>query len=88
MKFKQEKIADFLAVFQAAKPKIEAFPGCQKVDLVNDINDPCILMTISVWNNPDALEDYRNSTLFKTTWAATKIHFSEKAEAWSVDIIA
>lgn len=88
MKFKQENLADFLKVFQSAKPKIEAFPGCHRVTLVNDLNDPCILMTISEWENPVALENYRNSALFKSTWASTKIHFSDKPEAWSVEPIA
>lgn len=87
MTFKEETLDDFIAIFEASKPKIEAFPGCAKVDLVQDINDARILMTLSVWDNPQALESYRNSTLFKETWAKTKVLFDARPEAWSVEKI-
>ena len=87
MTFHLEQIPTFLKVFEAAKPKIEAVEGCHKVDLVQDISNENILMTISEWDGPEALEGYRHSDLFKSTWAKTKIHFSAKPEAWSVEKI-
>jgi len=87
MTFKTELINDFIAVFENAKPKIEAFPGCSKVDLIQDINDPRIIMTHSIWDGPEALEEYRHSELFKSTWAKTKILFDDKPQAWSVEKI-
>ncbi|MEX2595753.1 MAG: antibiotic biosynthesis monooxygenase family protein [Salibacteraceae bacterium] len=87
MNFYADKVTEFLPVFEAAKPKIEAFEGCHNVTLVQDQNDPSLLMTISEWDDPEALERYRNSDLFKATWAKTKTHFSEKPQAWSVDKI-
>ncbi|MFZ0490789.1 MAG: antibiotic biosynthesis monooxygenase, partial [Salegentibacter sp.] len=32
-----------------------------------------------------ALENYRNSELFKEVWAKTKVFFNDRPEAWSVD---
>lgn len=87
MTFHPERIPAFLEVFEEAKPKIEAFNGCHKVDLVQDIKEEGILMTLSEWDGPEALEAYRHSDLFKSTWAKTKIHFSAKPEAWSVEKI-
>ena len=84
MTFQSERIPDFLKIFEEAKPKIEAMAGCHGVELVRVIDQPEVLMTISEWDGPDALEGYRNSELFKSTWAKTKIHFSDRPEAWSV----
>jgi quinol monooxygenase YgiN len=88
MTFKTEKIDEFIAVFENAKPKIEAFPGCTKVDLIQDINDPRIIMTQSIWDGPEALEAYRKSELFNSTWAKTKVLFDDKPQAWSVEKIS
>lgn len=88
MHFQTDRISEFLAVFEDAKPKIEAIAGCHKVNLVQSLADEGTLMTISEWDGPDALEAYRQSELFKSTWAKTKIHFSDRPQAWSVDIIA
>jgi len=87
MTFKKELLEEFLHIFEISKPKIEAFPGCLKVDLVQDIKEPCTLMTHSIWEGPEALEAYRNSELFKATWAKTKVLFDGKPEAWSVEKI-
>ncbi len=87
MTFKEELLEEFLRIFEVSKPKIEAFPGCSKVELVQDLNAPCTLMTHSIWEGPEALEAYRNSDLFKATWAKTKVLFDDRPEAWSVEKI-
>ena len=51
------------------------------LELLQDANDLCCYSTYSHWADDQALEDYRNSELFKSTWAATKIHFDRKPEA-------
>ena len=87
MTFKTEMIDQFIEVFEGAKPKIEALPGCSKVDLIQEINDPRIIKTQSIWESPEALEEYRHSELFKSTWAKTKILFDDKPQAWSLEKI-
>ena len=42
------------------------------------------MFTISHWDSEAALELYRQSELFKFTWAKTKPLFEEKAQAWSL----
>jgi quinol monooxygenase YgiN len=73
----------FEKIFAESAPKIRAFNGCSHVHLLNDINDNCRYFTYSHWENETALEDYRNSELFKTTWAKTKPLFDAPPEAWS-----
>lgn len=87
MSFIPERIPAFRELFKTVKHKIEGVEGCQKVDLVQSSDDESTLMTISHWTGPEALEAYRQSDLFKSTWAKTKIHFNDKPEAWSVNII-
>ena len=87
MTFKIEMIDQFIEVFKGVKSKIEALPGCSKVDLIQEISDPRIIMTQSIWESPEALEAYRHSELFIRTWAKTKILFDDKPQAWSLEKI-
>lgn len=84
MTFEKGKEKDFLKIFDEIENKIAEFPGCQKLELLNDVNHPQIFFTYSIWDNESSLEKYRFSELFKSTWARTKVLFSKKAEAWSV----
>ncbi len=83
--FQEDKIADFLAFFDTIKHKVNEFPGCQGMKLLQDLNNPCIVMTYSHWEDAAALEKYRTSETFGTIWPKIKPWFSEKPEAWSVD---
>ncbi len=85
MEFEEDKIEDFKALFALAAPKIKASEGCHFVELYQDKTKPNIFFTYSQWNDADALENYRHSDFFKTTWKNTKQLFSNKPEAWSVD---
>ena len=88
MEFKTDKIANFRDLFEKAAPQIKAFEGCHFVELYQDKNYPHIFFTYSHWKNSEALENYRMSDFFKTTWANTKVLFSNKPEAWSVDKVS
>lgn len=85
MSFKPESIADFLAMFDEKKELIRGFEGCEFLELYQDKNNSGIFFTYSHWKNEQHLENYRNSSLFKETWAQTKTYFNDKPEAWSVD---
>lgn len=82
--FQEEKTNDFLKVFEESKNKIRAVEGCQHMELLQSIDEENVFFTYSYWNNSEALENYRNSPLFKETWKQTKVLFSKRAEAWSV----
>ena len=88
MGFKQEHINTFLNHFETNKKNIRAFKGCSFLELYRDTNDPTVFFTYSYWDSEAALEQYRQSVLFKTVWAGTKPLFNTKPEAWSVDKIA
>lgn len=85
MTFKDEEIENFLNLFNSVKEQIRAFDGCNKLELLQDINTPTIIMTYSHWESETHLEKYRQSELFITTWRNTKVLFKEKAQAWSVE---
>ncbi|MGB0403446.1 MAG: putative quinol monooxygenase [Salibacteraceae bacterium] len=76
---------EFESIFHATKIKIRNQPGCQHLELLKDINQPNIYMTYSYWNEPQDLENYRKSELFKAVWQDTKALFAGKPEAWSVN---
>ncbi|MCW5922952.1 MAG: antibiotic biosynthesis monooxygenase [Saprospiraceae bacterium] len=88
MTFREEAVEVFLRdVFEHSKNRIRAFPGCLHMELLRQTNAPNVLFTLSIWEDEAALETYRQSDLFQTTWAKTKILFAEKAEAWSVEVV-
>ena len=85
MTFRPEAVPDFLALFERTAPRIRAAPGCHRLDLWRDAADPARFATHSLWTDAAALDAYRASSLFRTTWAATKPLFAEPATATSYD---
>lgn len=85
MTFSPDGIQEFLQLFNESKQLIRHFEGCSQLDLLNDQNDPSIFFTYSVWDTEEHLNKYRNSELFLSVWNRTKMLFSAKAEAWSVN---
>ena len=86
MTFQPELVPTFLEVFESSKQKIRAREGCQHLELLQDKNTPNILFTFSYWTSENDLNSYRGSELFETTWAKTKILFSDKPQAWSLEV--
>ena len=81
MHFRPEACDRFVEVFLQSAPSIRARAGCLYLELLQDANDPCCFSTYSHWESEEALEDYRKSDLFISTWAATKVLFDEKPQA-------
>ncbi|SHG35772.1 putative quinol monooxygenase [Flagellimonas flava] len=82
--FKPENIPSFERLFETSQPGILAFKGCRLVEGYQDVKNPCVFFTYSHWKEENDLENYRNSDFFKEVWSKTKLLFSEKPEAWSV----
>jgi (4S)-4-hydroxy-5-phosphonooxypentane-2,3-dione isomerase len=85
MTFIAGKEDDFLAVFERSKDKIRNFKGCSFLELLRDKDNPQVFFTHSHWVSAENLNNYRNSELFISTWADTKILFAAKPEAWSLE---
>jgi hypothetical protein len=86
--FREEAVDTFLQeVFEPSKSRIRAFPGCRHMELLRHIQQPNVMFTLSHWDDEAALDAYRQSELFQSTWAKTKALFAEKAEAWSVEVL-
>jgi quinol monooxygenase YgiN len=87
MSFQTDRISDFMEVFEDSKEKIRNFPGCLALNLIVDFEDSSIIYTSSIWRAFEDLENYRNSELFIQTWRKTKIHFKEKAQTSTFNVI-
>ena len=85
MSFEPSRIDEFLANFETKKQYIRNFEGCEFLELYRDKEKMNIFFTYSFWNKESDLENYRQSDLFKSVWAETKVMFNGKPEAWSVD---
>ena len=76
-----------MEIFDASAPHIRAFPGCEYLALWQDEQYPNILTTHSHWTGPDTLEGYRQSDLFKQTWAKTRRLFAAPPRAFSSQVL-
>lgn len=83
MTFQEDKVEDFLKVFNESKKKIRNFPGCNHLELLKDYHKPNIFSTYSIWEDDKALNNYRHSDLFAGVWKDTKALFADKPIAFS-----
>lgn len=88
MIFRKEEVENFKTIFTSKQALIAGFEGCEKVNLLQDQQNECVFFTHSIWRSAQDLENYRASSLFRTTWAETKVLFDGKPEAWSVVVVA
>lgn len=84
MTLQPDKVDEFLRIFSEIKSRITEFEGCHELQLLQDCSQANVLFTQSKWTDEEALNAYRNSAFFETTWTKTKKLFAEKAEAWSL----
>ena len=84
MKFRKESVETFLNLFESVKFKISGLEDCHSLELVQAFDEQTFF-TISIWENEEALNAYRNSEMFKETWTVVKTLLEIKAEAWSTD---
>jgi quinol monooxygenase YgiN len=85
MTFEPQHTETFRALFERQKEKIRAAGGCTRLELLQSTDNPAIFMTYSWWQSNDDLERYRESELFRSTWAETKVLFAARPEAWSMN---
>jgi quinol monooxygenase YgiN len=69
MTFQEDKVDDFLEIFNTSKNKIRHFEGCHHLEFLKDANQPNVFMTYSYWESEKHLNQYRDSELFQKTWA-------------------
>jgi heme-degrading monooxygenase HmoA len=87
MTFHPEQVDRFLDIFDTSKLAIRQFPGCCGLKLLRNLQKENQLFTYSLWDTEDSLNAYRHSDLFESTWAKTKVLFSEKPLAFSTEVI-
>ena len=85
MVFQEDKTTQFEQVFDESKEKIRARSGCNYLSPHKDHHQSNTYYTLSIWDSQQDLDDYRDSELFKTTWAKTKILFADKPKAYSLE---
>ena len=79
-----DKINQFYEYYKEVKDAIRSFEGCRHTELLSNIPGDGILFTYSLWDRSEDLENYRQSELFRSTWAKVKPLFRARAEAWSL----
>lgn len=82
-----DNVHAFMELFHEVRDTIAGFDGCHRVELLQDLEQPYVFFTYSIWENEHYLNQYRFSEFFKRTWLRTKPLFAAKAEAWSVRLV-
>ncbi|MDB5225929.1 MAG: antibiotic biosynthesis monooxygenase [Bacteroidota bacterium] len=84
---RESDIASFKGYFQTVCDIIRRQPGCNSLQAWQDIHNPDIFFTYSIWDREDDLEAYRNSAFFLQFWKTVKPWFRDKAEVWTFNKI-
>ena len=84
MTFDPTKVEEFLDIFNSSKKEIRNMKGCTHLALMQDFNHPNSFSTVSHWVDEEALDNYRNSEVFKEVWPKTKLLFIAKPIAFSL----
>jgi|GEM_PF-318193 heme-degrading monooxygenase HmoA len=79
--------AVFLHLFKTYQSRIQNFPGCRSVELLEG-SETGQFFTLSRWSAESDLENYRTSPLFAEIWPPVKATFSAPARAWTVRPVA
>ena len=83
--FHPHHVPSFLEIFAQSSALIRASEGCKGVRLMRDTEQLHVFFTISLWESPAHLEQYRQSELFRSTWARTKVLFAAPPMAHSTE---
>lgn len=84
--FAPDAVNTFLDRFNDTAPRIRSFPGCRHLELWRDADAPAIFTMHSHWTRAEALEAYRESDLFRSTWATLKPLFADRPQAHSYTV--
>lgn len=85
MEIEESKVDDFKTFLYPMTLRISSFDGCTHLDILNDKEDKTKFFSYSTWESEKHLENYRNSEMFKETWAKAKTFFAKDANAWTVE---
>lgn len=85
MTIEDDRCDDFEAAFSSVRQHISDFEGCIQLRMLRGTDEPSVYTTLSTWTGKDALERYRQSDLFKKTWATVKPMFAARAVAYSYE---
>lgn len=86
MTFAPDHVETFVEHFDETASQIRSFPGCTHLELWQDADTPAIFTTYSHWDDEKALETYRESGLFRDTWAKVKPLFADRPSAHSYTV--
>ena len=86
MTFAPNAVKEFLDQFDETAPQIRSFPGCRHLELWRDADAPAAFTTQSHWKSTEALDVYRDSTLFRSTWSTVKPLFADQPHAHSYTV--
>jgi quinol monooxygenase YgiN len=85
MTFQEDKVADFLKLFETIKKNITSFEGCKHLELMQEHGKKNVYVTYSIWESEMYLDVYRTSEFFEDTWRKTKALFADKPKAISLE---
>ena len=87
MNVRPDTVKEFLAHFDQSSARIRQYPGCLHLELWQDIENNGVFITYSQWNSAEALEKYRRSSLFRSTWKKVKPLFAAPTEVLSCNLV-
>jgi autoinducer 2-degrading protein len=85
--FKESHIEEFLEFFETIKHKVNEYPGCMGMQLMQQKDNKLVVFTYSQWEKEEDLNSYRDSGTFGNVWPNIKPWFDARPEAWTSEIV-
>ena len=79
--------AEFEDIFAQHRSKLIELSGCHSISLLRDHEHQHQYMTVSVWPDLIALEEYRQSDLFAGVWAKVKPLLADKTQVQNLQVL-
>lgn len=87
MHFTEKGKENFLVLFDEIKEKIRFFEGCKHLEIMEDADNPYTVCSYSIWDDSEALNNYRYSDFFRSAWPKIKSGFNSAPEAFSLNAL-
>lgn len=87
MTFRSDAINTFLELFEKKKQLIRDFPGCNHLELWQDLHDPSICFTCSRWETQMRWSNTGILPFLKIPGKPQNSYLLKKPRAWSVEIV-
>jgi quinol monooxygenase YgiN len=75
---KPDWLSSFWKIMQGVKQDLPNVPGCQSVQVYNDVSNPCAFTLVETWSSAEAHKTHLNRLLLSGAWGQIVSHLAKE----------